>query len=71
MASESFSKVPASTSWAQSLSYSSAEPSHQWTASGCASSVTSSTQARSLAWEVGGAAVVLLSMGSSVVERAA
>ena len=38
----------ASTSSWHSASYSSAEPSHQWTASGWVSSATSSTQARSL-----------------------
>ena len=53
LASESFSNVPASTSSAQRLSYSSAEPSHQWIAAGCVSSATSSTQASSFACLVG------------------
>ena len=45
MASESFSKVPLSTSSWQRRSYSSAEPSHQWIESGSVSSANSSTQA--------------------------
>ena len=45
LASASRSKVPASTSCWQRRSYSSAEPSHQWTASGSVSSAISSTQA--------------------------
>src|SRR5215210_75552 len=60
LASSSFSKVPASTSWAQSRSYSSAEPSHQWTDSGWVSSAISSTQSASLAWEVGAVAAGVL-----------
>ena len=53
LASESFSNVPASTSSWHSASYSSAEPSHQWTADACVSSATSSTQARSFLCLVG------------------
>ena len=57
MASESRSKVPASIrSWA-SESYSSAEPSHQWMASGWVRSAISPTQSRSFACVVGAAAV--------------
>ena len=48
MASERRSKVPASTSSWQRRSYSSAEPSHQWIASGWVSSAISSTQEISL-----------------------
>src|SRR4051812_47875822 len=44
LASESFSKVPFSTSSRQRRSYSSAEPSHQWIESGCVSSAICSTQ---------------------------
>ena len=59
MASESFSKVPASTiSW-QRRSYSSAEPSHQWTESGSVSAAISSTQLSSLACLVGAWAVAM------------
>src|SRR6478736_7719193 len=53
LASERRSNVPASTSSAHSASYSSAEPSHQWTAEGSVSSTTSSTQERSLLCFVG------------------
>src|SRR3954468_16085786 len=53
LASESFSKVPASTSCWQSWSYSSAEPSHQWTDSGCVRVAISSTHAISFAFLVG------------------
>ena len=61
--SESRSKVPASTSVAQSWSYSSWDPSHQWTAAGLVSSATRSTQssrvvllvAAVVAWLIGGA----------------
>jgi sortase A len=53
LASDSRSNVPASTSCWQRWSYSSAEPSHQWTSSGWASSATWSTQASSLSWVVG------------------
>src|SRR5437764_8035897 len=52
LASERRSNVPASTSVWHSSSYSSADPSHQWIASGWVSEATSSTQARSLAWLV-------------------
>ena len=52
-ASDSRSNVPASTSCRQRSSYSSAEPSHQWTSSGCVSSVTCSTQASRFWWAVG------------------
>ena len=45
LASESFSKVPASTSSWQRRSYSSAEPSHQWIAPGSVRSANCSTQA--------------------------
>src|SRR5918996_4160171 len=48
LASESLSKVPASISCRQSCSYSSAEPSHQWTESASVSWATSSTHASSL-----------------------
>ena len=37
---------------ARARSYSSADPSHQWIASGCVRDATSSTQARSFAWLV-------------------
>src|ERR1700754_1787487 len=53
LASESFSNVPASTSSAHSASYSSADPSHQWTADACVNSATSSTQERSFLCLVG------------------
>ncbi len=53
LASESFSNVPASTSSLQRLSYSSAEPSHQWIAAGCVSSAIDSTQASSSVCLVG------------------
>src|SRR3954468_689399 len=53
LASESFSKVPASTSCWQSWSYSSAEPSHQWMASGWVSAAISSTQEISFTFFVG------------------
>src|SRR3954469_23215771 len=53
LASESFSKVPASTSCWQSWSYSSAEPSHQWIDSGWVRLATSSTQEISFAFLVG------------------
>ena len=53
LASESRSNVPASTSCLESSSYSSADPSHQWTSSGCVSSATCSTQASSFWWVVG------------------
>src|SRR3954468_2828790 len=52
-ASESFSKVPASTSCWQSWSYSSAEPSHQWIDSGWVSVAISSTHEISFAFFVG------------------
>src|SRR3954452_13629607 len=51
-ASESLSKVPRSTSPWQRASYSSAEPSHQWTASGSVRAATCSTQASSLGFVV-------------------
>ncbi len=53
MASARRLNVPAATSSEQSLSYSSAEPSHQWTASGVVRAEISSTQARSFAFVVG------------------
>ena len=53
MASERRSKVPASTSCWASASYSSADPSHQWIASGVVSSATCSTHAKSLSCFVG------------------
>src|SRR3954471_17134854 len=53
LASESFSKVPASTSCWQSWSYSSAEPSHQWIDSGCVRVAISSTHEISFAFFVG------------------
>src|SRR3954449_195735 len=53
LASESFSKVPASTSCWQSWSYSSAEPSHQWIDSGCVRVAISSTHEISFAFLVG------------------
>src|SRR5690349_4278321 len=53
LASESFSKVPASTSCWASESYSSAEPSHQWIASGWVRSAILSTHSVSLACLVG------------------
>ena len=59
-ASDRRSNVPASTRTWHSRSYSSAEPSHQWTRSGCVSAAISSTQARSFAWLVGGAVSVML-----------
>ena len=46
------SNVPASTSRCASRSYSSAEPSHQWIASGWVSSATSSTQRSSFLFVV-------------------
>src|SRR3954447_3524105 len=60
LASLSFLNVPASTSSWQSRSYSSAEPSHHTTWSGCVSSATSSTQASSFALVVGTAVVLTL-----------
>ena len=45
LASDSRSNVPASTSVSASRSYSSADPSHQWTSSGCVSAAISSTHA--------------------------
>ncbi len=51
-ASDSRSNVPASTSASASASYSSADPSHQWTASGWVSSATSLTQLSSFWFEV-------------------
>src|SRR4029079_794047 len=53
LASERRSKVPLSTRTWHSESYSSAEPSHQWTRSGFVSSATSSTQASSRSCLVG------------------
>ncbi len=53
MASLSLRNVPCSTSSWQSRSYSSAEPSHQYTASGFVSSAISSTQAMSFSFLVG------------------
>src|SRR3954469_16672558 len=53
LASESFSKVPASTSCWQSRSYSSADPSHQWIDSGCVRVAISSTHEMSFAFVVG------------------
>ena len=50
----------ASTSWLRrAASYSSAEPSHQWTASGWVRSAISSTQSRSFACVVGAAAAMV------------
>src|SRR3954451_15339971 len=60
LASERRSKVPASIRVCARESYSSAEPSHQWIASGCVKAAISSTHASSLAWVVsaaGGAVV--------------
>jgi hypothetical protein len=48
LASDSRRKVPVSTSSCARRSYSSAEPSHQWIESGCASAATSSTHSSSL-----------------------
>src|SRR3954468_25045542 len=53
LASERRSNVPLSTRTWHSESYSSAEPSHQWTRSGLVSSATSSTQASSRSCLVG------------------
>ena len=53
MASLSFWKVPASTSAWQRRSYSSAEPSHQYTEAGLVSAAISSTQAMSFSFFVG------------------
>src|SRR5437764_327019 len=61
LAWESFSKVPASTSVCASHSYSSADPSHQWTSSGWVSSATSSTHLRSRLWLVVGSRVAAVS----------
>ncbi len=62
MASERRSKVPASIRvWARE-SYSSAEPSHQWTESGWVSAAISPTQVRSLAWVVSSAGAVVKSL---------
>ncbi len=58
MASESFSKVPASTSACARRSYSSADPSHQWMSAGCVRAATSSTHCLSLAWFVGASVTV-------------
>ena len=66
MASESRSKVPAVTRRSQSSSYSSAEPSHQWIASGCVSSATSSTQASSRLWVVGAVVVCVTGLAISL-----
>src|SRR3954466_10539973 len=70
LASESFSNVPASTSSVQRASYSSADPSHQWTAAGCVRSATSSTQARSFVCLVG-TVVSMVTCGLDLVSRLA
>src|SRR5919106_2870086 len=62
LASDSFSNVPASTRSWQSRSYSSAEPSHQWIASGWVSSATSATQEISFAFLVGTSVAALVSL---------
>ncbi len=50
----------------QSWSYSSAEPSHQWMASGWVSSATSSTQASSRWWVVGAVVVCVTGLAISL-----
>src|ERR1044072_5471554 len=61
------SKVPASISvWARE-SYSSAEPSHQWMASGWVSSAISPTQSRSFTWVVGAFAVLVWLIGLTLL----
>ena len=64
--------MPASTSSWQSRSYSSAEPSHQWTESGLVSAAISSTHATSFSFLVGisvAAAVSLTVEVSSLSDR--
>jgi hypothetical protein len=61
-ASESLSNVPLSTSSWQSLSYSSAEPSHQWIESGRVSSANFSTQEVSLWFLVRASAAAVVSL---------
>src|SRR4051812_7909495 len=67
LASESFSNVPASTIIRARASYSSALPSHQCTASGCVTSLTSSTHRRSAWLRVG--TVVLLTGSDQLLVR--
>ena len=70
MASERRSKVPASTSCWASASYSSADPSHQWIASGLVSSATCSTHARSFSCLVGTVVWLTWCVNSQVRGRA-
>jgi hypothetical protein len=61
-ASDSRSKVPFSISSWQSRSYSSADPSHHWTASGSVNSANSSTQAISFWFWVAACAAAVVSL---------
>ena len=65
-ASESFSKVPLSTSPWQRRSYSSAEPSHQWIDSGPVRAAKCSTQAISFLFLVSASAEAVVSLKGGI-----